>query len=124
MGDLRRNGIVLLDRIRVALESLKGGLFPSELAVEMAPRAHRKDRPRLLRGKLTMRVKDCLGDIDLEAVVEVEKAVLKREWSDPEKWLCLAPGAESLAAVFNRLGSENEIIRGGVELIVGLKLAQ
>jgi hypothetical protein len=99
-------GVVLLKRIRAALEGLKGGLFPRELAVEMAPSAHRTDLPRLLRGKMTTRVKDYLGDVDLDAVVDSEREALKGEWSDPEKRLCLVPGTEILAAVFHRFGSE------------------
>jgi hypothetical protein len=100
------HGVVLLKRIRAALEGLKGGLFPRELAVEMASRAHRKDLPRLLRGKMTTRVNDYLGDVDLDALVDSTREALNGEWSDPEKRLWLAPGEEILASVFNNLGSE------------------
>jgi predicted ATPase len=99
-------GVVLLKRIRAALEGLKGGLFPRELAIEMAPSARRKDLPRLLRSKMTTRVKDYLGNVDLDALVAAEREALSREWSDSEKRLYLAPGEEILAAVFNHFGSE------------------
>jgi hypothetical protein len=99
-------GVVLLKRIRAALEGLKGGLFPRYVADDMASLAHRKDLPRLLRGKMRARVSHYLADVDLDTLVGSEREALDQEWSNPEKRLHLAPGEEILAAVFHRFGSD------------------
>lgn len=109
-------GVVLLKRIRAALEGLKGGLLPSDVAVGLAPQAHRADLARLLRGRIKARINDHLTALDIDAAVQSEKEALDIQWSDSEKRLHLAPGEEILAAVFNHFGSEYKKSRDAVRI--------
>jgi len=109
-------GVVLLKRIRAALEGLRGGLLPSPLAIDLAPKAHHANLARLLRGKIKSRVNEHLEDADIEALVDSEREALSREWSRPEKRLQLAPGEEILTVVFHHFGSRYNKSRDAVRI--------
>ena len=109
-------GLVLLKRIRAALEGLRSGLLPSLLARELAPKAHYANLASLLRGKIKSRVNDYLKAADIDALVDSEREALTRDWSRPEKRLQLAPGEEILTAVFPHFGSQYNKSRDAVRI--------
>jgi ribosomal protein L20A (L18A) len=109
-------GVVLMKRIRAALEGLRGGLLPSPLALDLVPKAHHANLARLLRGKIKSRVSDHLKDVDIDALVDNEREALDREWSHPEKRLQLALGEEILTVVFCHFGSRYKKSRDAVRI--------
>lgn len=108
--------VVLLKRVRSALEGLKGGLLPRDMAASLAPMAHRRDLPRILRGRIKSRLDEHLAAVDVDQLVSSERQAMNSDWSDPEKRQQLAPGEEILASVFNHFGSEYKKTRDAVRI--------
>ena len=109
-------GVVLLKRIRSALEGLRDGLLPTEVAIDLVPKARHTNLAGLLRGKIKSRVKDHLAAADIDKLVDSEREALIRDWSRPEKHLQLAPGEEILKAVFHHFGSRYNKSRDAVRI--------
>ncbi|MDP9478952.1 MAG: AAA family ATPase [Actinomycetota bacterium] len=98
-------GRVLLNRIRVEVVGLKGGLMTRGIVEKLAPRAEDPDLHEVLKEALQERVAEHLEEVDVEAIVREQREALQREWSIPERQIDLAPGDEILQEVFESLGS-------------------
>jgi predicted ATPase len=98
-------GLVLLKRIRAELSGLRGGLLPRELLAELMPLARDPELGKVLPDRLRRRVTEHLQQLNVDAVIQTQRAELDREWAEPEARLRIVPGEELVSAIFEWFGT-------------------
>lgn len=99
-------GRVLFKRIKAEIGGLKDGLVPSEMVDRFATQVHEPELPALVRKAVETRADTVISGLDLESLVQAERAALDADWNDTDSRLSLAPGAEILERVFLHFGGD------------------
>jgi hypothetical protein len=106
-------GVVLSKRVRAEMPQFEGGVFPRQLAMELASTVDEVDWVDRIQAALGTRHRDWLFNSQLSEIVKRERDRIQCDWATEESMLKHAPGEEVLQRVFAAYGLNYDKLRDG-----------